>query len=31
MDEEIVESYVPWLDIVTGIFILSLVLLKFKS
>ena len=31
MDEEIIENYIPWVDIITGVVILSLVLLKFKS
>lgn len=28
MDEEIIENYIPWVDIITGFVILSLVLLK---
>jgi len=31
MEEEIVENYVPWFDIITGIVIFSLVLLKLKG
>jgi len=31
MDEEIIENYIPWGDIVTGIVIFSLILLKLKS
>jgi len=31
MEEEIVENYIPWVDIITGIVILSLVLLKLKG
>jgi len=31
MDEEIIESQVPWLDIITAVVIVSLVLLKLRG
>lgn len=31
MEEELEEIYVPWVDIITGIVILSLVLLKLRG
>ncbi len=31
LEEEIVENHIPWVDIITGIVILCLVMLKFKG
>ena len=31
VEEEIIENYIPWVDIIGGIIILSLVLLKLRG